>query len=133
MASELEELRAQNATLQNRVMALELEPYITRSGAKPEAIGYILHRLREHYTVDERGVTAQIPGTVPVSWHRWLQALRSAEPFLFAQSRTTNQEGKSGDNPWTKSSWNLTRQALVVRRDPALARTMAAEAGITLG
>jgi hypothetical protein len=119
--NELNLLREQNAALLKKIASLELEPYLTKSGVKFEAVDYVLHRLREHYDVSERGVTAQIPGTVPVSWHRWLQGPRQTEPHLFGHQRMANQEGKSSGNPWAKASWNLTQQALLTRRDPSLA------------
>jgi hypothetical protein len=37
--------------------------------------------------------------------------------------------GGSGDNPWKKDSWNLTRQGEIAKKDPAQAARLKAEAG----
>lgn len=38
-----------------------------------------------------------------------------------------------GENPWTDSGWNMTKQGQIVREDPKRAERMAAAAGTTVG
>jgi hypothetical protein len=124
---QLQRLKQENAALRQQ---LSLKPYLQRMGLRNDAFGYVRHMLEERYDMSETGeFTAKEPMVTPASWHRWAESLRSSHPFLFGGSRTTSAEGRAGDNPWRKESFNLTQQALLTRRDPALARAMASEAG----
>jgi hypothetical protein len=124
---ELQRLKRENAELREQ---LSLRPFLQRSGIRSDAWGYVRSLILERYDLSEDGeFTAKDRLNTPASWHRYLEGLRSTHSFLFTGSRTTNQEGKSGGNPWAKTSWNLTQQALLTRRDPGLAKQMASEAG----
>ena len=42
-------------------------------------------------------------------------------------------EGFKGANPWKPETFNLTKQGEIYRKDPELARRLAAEAGVRIG
>lgn len=53
-------------------------------------------------------------------------------PHLYSDCEETKKTGDTGPNPWAKDSWNMTSQGQIVLKDPAQAKRLAANAGITL-
>ena len=65
-----------------------------------------------------------------------IKALQESKTYLFDEEKVDNtnipSKGTTGKNPWKNDSFNLTEQGRLLRDDPAKARSLAAEAGITL-
>jgi hypothetical protein len=61
----------------------------------------------------------------------WLENLQSDAPHLFVPAGGNAEAAPK--NPWLKDGWNMIQQGEIFKRDPALARKLAADAGIKLG
>jgi hypothetical protein len=61
---------------------------------------------------------------------RWLASLAQEAPHLFAPATGNTDAGVK--NPFEKTSWNLTAQGKLYRENPALAKQLAAQAGVQL-
>lgn len=83
----------------------------------------------EKFTFDKEGK--------PVGIEDIVKPLRESSPHLFKQKPGAEYKPAGGDtppssNPWKKETFNLTEQGKLFRENPAQARQMAAEAGITI-
>lgn len=83
-------------------------------------------------TRDQVGVTPGIDPTV------WLSEMQQKKRHWWPASQSggaagSNGGGVGGDNPWSASGWNLTRQAEMMDQDAARAEQMARSAGTTIG
>lgn len=78
-------------------------------------------------------------GDVPISQHveKWAKS-EAAAPFIAASGTSgsgaqgSGRSGSGDGNPWSKDSFNLTKQGELMKSDPAKARRMAAAAGVVL-
>jgi len=70
----------------------------------------------------------------------FLDGLEEKAPYLFGEKpaevihigRPPAQQGVAEQISFKKETFNLTKQGLIMRRDPARARRLAAEAGVEL-
>jgi hypothetical protein len=78
----------------------------------------------------------------PMTPREFIEGLTKAAPHLFEPSEGSGAGGSGagggggrmpeGGNPWMKETFNLTRQAQVMKADPAAAKRLAAKAGVPL-
>ncbi|NNM72412.1 hypothetical protein [Enterovirga aerilata] len=66
----------------------------------------------------ENGVTREL------ELHEHLKGLARTKPEWFEKHVT----GATATNPWSKSTWNVTKQAMMTRADPEAAKRMKAQA-----
>jgi hypothetical protein len=88
---------------------------------------------------DSRGRVRRMVGGLPevdengeyLSPSRWLKSVRPSNPHWFGDTDVA-AGNVSGPNPWAKNSWNMTEQGQLVLSNPAKAKKLAADAGVTL-
>ncbi|ALQ51902.1 hypothetical protein [Nitrosomonas ureae] len=84
-------------------------------------------------TKDQVGVTPGLDPTV------WLTEMQQKKRYWWPGSQSGNSFGSEGvgnlggENPWSATGWNLTKQAEVHSQDPKRADQMARSAGTTVG
>lgn len=119
-----------------------------KSGVRPEALPDISARATNAIRVengeivitDGKATRYNAATGAPMTVAEWLAEQAKTAPHLFEPNKgggsPGGQQGKQGGdtsvNPWKKETWNMTLQADVYRKDPALARQMAASAGVNL-
>lgn len=125
----------------------------TKLGLKPTAQVDITTRARQVFKLDSNGspVAYEADGktmkygkdTNPLSIVEWCESMKVVAPHLFEESKGTGNAAGSGNgndsggekgNPFKKgsSSYSVTKQMVMMKQDPAKARRLAAEAGVTL-
>lgn len=117
------------------------------NGVIPSAIADVLERARrDGWTLNEKDKVVRIQdgeimfggdGASPLTAKEWvLGALKDQAPYFFERAGGTGAVSLGGgnvmNNPWHKDSWNLTNQGRLVKEKPALAKALAAQAGVTL-
>lgn len=84
-------------------------------------------------TKDQVGVTPGLDPTV------WLTEMQQKKRYWWPGSQSGNSFGSEGggnlggENPWSATGWNLTKQAEIHSQDPKRADQMARSAGTTVG
>ncbi|MBX9638059.1 MAG: hypothetical protein K2Q45_10985 [Nitrosomonas sp.] len=110
-------------------------------GVIPEALDDILLYADNvlDITEDNRVITRDQVGVTPgVDPEVWLSEMQQKKRYWWPGSQSGNSTGSgsggiSGDNPWTATGWNLTKQAEVLSQDPKRAEQFARSAGTTVG
>lgn len=113
-----------------------------KKGVEPDSYEYVqiyaermLDRLDDGtiVTKDNVGVT---PGVDP---DVWLSEMQQRHRKWWPASQSGNSTGNggggsiSGDNPWTATGWNITKQTEILTADPKRAEQMARSAGTFVG
>jgi hypothetical protein len=57
--------------------------------------------------------------------------LKPVAPHFYREDEDT-AKNSDGSNPWSKNSWNMTQQGQLVLSNPAKAKKLASDAGVTL-
>lgn len=90
-------------------------------------------------TEDNRVITRDQVGVTPgIDPEVWLTEMQQKKRYWWPGSQSGNSTGSgsggiSGDNPWTATGWNLTKQGEVLSQDPKRADQLARSAGTTVG
>jgi hypothetical protein len=113
-------------------------------GVQPHALPDVLNRSRDAgWSLNEKGQLIQTvngvmsfgaDGASPLTPKEWVNgALKDTAPHFFATPHGINALGGTGGggskNPFTKDGWNMTEQGRIAKENPALAKTLAANAG----
>lgn len=140
ITAERDELRAEKRATAIQKAALEV---LLADKVTPEAQPDALLLASAVFTIDEQGnvVTAEnrlgiTPGLTPKLWLAEMQA--KGRPWWPASegggARGNHGGSRSGDNPWSAESWNVTNQGKIARdKGLDVATQMAKAAGTTLG
>ena len=101
----------------------------------------VLARATEgaEWGTDSRGRVRRMVNGLPevdengeyLSPSRWLKSMRPQNPHWFGDTDVA-PDTSTGPNPWSKEHWNMASQGQIVLKDPAQAKRLAANAGITL-
>lgn len=83
---------------------------------------------REGVEVDDKGVVQGVKGALAELLKAKPYLKKDASPAIGAGTKPGAQSGEA--NPWKNETYNLTRQAILLRDNPALAARFKAEAGI---
>jgi len=110
-------------------------------GVIPEALDDVLLYADSilDLTEDNRVVTRDQVGVTPgIDPEVWLTEMQQKKRYWWPGSQSGNSTGSgssgiSGDNPWTATGWNLTRQGEIVNQDPKRAEQLARSAGTSVG
>lgn len=100
----------------------------------PEAVGDLTLLARSAFKITDGKVLTE-DGRDP---NQWLEDRKKTSPYLWAPAKGAGAGGQgggdtTGENPFSGKGWNLTKQGQMVQQDPAKAKTMAEQAGTTVG
>lgn len=123
-----------------RTITDEIRKGCAKVGVAPEVLEDIIALTTALCTKTEDGsvVTNEQSGCQGLSIEVWLQTQRQNRPYWFGESRGAGAggsgggKGGSGENPWTHDGWNITKQGIIMRDDPAKAEQLAKAAGTTV-
>lgn len=140
LEKKIRQLERENAALTVRA---ELQPMAWAAGVRAEALDDVLNRAERNFNVGEnRKLTAKDSGYGP---DQWIKELRKTASHLFTEAGTGSgnepeersrlpREFTGLNNPWSKQSWNLTRQGQVFQlHGEAVAERLAELAGVKFG
>lgn len=110
-------------------------------GVIPEALDDILLYADSvlDLTEDNRVITRDQVGVTPgVDPEVWLTEMQQKKRYWWPNSQSGGSTGSgsggiSGDNPWTATGWNITKQTEILTADPKRAEQMARSAGTFVG
>lgn len=118
------------------------------AGLRKGAEADLLSRGREVFSVDndgnlvardEKGEMRYGAAGQPLTPSEFIKDLASKAEHLFDANAGGGAIGGAGSggsgsgvNPWKKETYNLTEQALLIKKDPAKAKEMAAKAGVPI-
>lgn len=110
-------------------------------GVIPEALDDVLLYADNilDITEDNRVVTRDQVGVTPgVDPEVWLTEMQQKKRYWWPGSQSGNSTGSgsggiSGDNPWTATGWNITKQTEILNADQKRAEQMARSAGTSVG
>ncbi|MBP9869906.1 MAG: hypothetical protein KBC53_00205 [Nitrosomonas sp.] len=133
------ELKAkdQKRTIHDKARAAAL-----KMGVIPEALDDILLYADNvmEITEDGRVITKDQVGVTPgVDPEVWLSEMQQKKRYWWPASQSGDSKGNgggggiSGDNPWTATGWNITKQTEILAADPKRAEQMARSAGTFIG
>jgi len=133
------ELKAkdQKRTIHDRARAAAL-----KMGVIPEALDDILLYADNvmEITEDCRVITKDQVGVTPgVDPEVWLSEMQQKKRYWWPASQSGDSKGNgggggiSGDNPWTATGWNITKQTEILNADQKRAEQMARSAGTFVG
>lgn len=133
------ELKAkdQKRTIHDKARAAAL-----KIGVIPEALDDILLYADNvmEITEDGRVITKDQVGVTPgVDPEVWLSEMQQKKRYWWPASQSGDSKGNgggggiSGDNPWTATGWNITKQTEILAADPKRAEQMARSAGTFVG
>lgn len=120
----------------NRTIADAVRGAATDAKLLPGAITDAMTRAQGSFTIqDGKVLTAE--GKTPADWiedrkqdaAHWWPVARGAG----AHGNDGNGNFNDADNPWSAKNWNITKQGVLVRQDPAKAQRLAEQAGSKLG
>jgi len=135
---------------QRSVIDRDLTDAALAAGVRPTAIpdllfraeraGWILTEKNKVVLRDDEGGTQYVigaDGASPLTPKEWINGhVRDTAPHFFDMPTGGGALGSNGatgsKNPWLKESWNMTEQGKIFREKPALAKQMAAAAGVNL-
>ena len=133
------ELKAkdQKRTIHDKARAAAL-----KIGVIPEALDDILLYADNvmEITEDGRVITKDQVGVTPgVDPEVWLSEMQQKKRYWWPGSQSGDSKGNgggggiSGDNPWTATGWNITKQTEILNADQKRAEQMARSAGTYVG
>ena len=133
------ELRAKEKTrnIHDRARAAAI-----KAGVIPEALDDILLYADNvmELTDDGRVITKDQVGVTPgIDPEVWLTEMQQKKRYWWPASQSGGSTGNgngggfSGDNPWTATGWNITKQTEVLNADPKRAEQLARSAGTYIG
>ncbi|MDV6347483.1 hypothetical protein R2083_08140 [Nitrosomonas sp. Is35] len=133
------ELKAkdQKRTIHDKARAAAL-----KIGVIPEALDDILLYADNvmEITEDGRVITKDQVGVTPgVDPEVWLSEMQQKKRYWWPASQSGDSKGNgggggiSGDNPWTATGWNITKQTEILNADQKRAEQMARSAGTYVG
>lgn len=143
-------LEKENLTLKQKVeesvVGSALATAAVTLKVRPEAIDDFITRGRKVFKADESGKSVAFEGDTPINGksgkpltiEEWGGGLRKTASFLFLPSvgggAHNEGSGASGTvkNPFDPKAKDITQQAVLIRTNRTLAKTMAAEFGIDL-
>lgn len=123
-----EERQAAEAEFAKKELAFEVKTALQESGVKREALAMLAQVVM---TQNPDLSTEDIPDAVADTIK--LLDLSPSNRVAAGTGGSPSGPGATGDNPWTKARWNLSRQWAMEKQDPAKAAKMAAAAGSALG
>ena len=100
-----------------------------------------LYRLLQENLRTKDGQPVAVAGGVEVPVSEYIANLKNPGSGYEHHFSATNRSGMGGagsarhsavpgqNNPWTKDSWNVTQQMILIGKDPDMARLLKAEAG----
>lgn len=106
--------------------------------ARAERSGWVMSERGRVVMRDEDAIAIGADGITPLTPREWINGqLRDQAPHFFDMptgggSLGSGASGAGGKNPWSKDNWNMTEQGQIILKDPAQARRLAANAGVTL-
>lgn len=100
------------------------------------------HQVRNRIRVDDDGNISVVddtgvprvsmrPGCPSMTLEEYLDELKASKPMLFrspGNSSTSTASATSETNPFAAKTWNISRQMILMRQDPAKAARLEAEA-----
>ncbi len=137
---QLETLKTQNATLasenenfvqQGRTRTINdaLRSVATELKVIPEALDDVL-LYAPHFEINDLGsvVTKDSTGMAGLDAKAWLMNNQAKKPHWFPATEGAGTRsragGSAGNNPWSKSTFNLTEQGRITRENPQLAEQL---------
>lgn len=108
---------------------------LAQKGFRKEAVEDALLSGSQLFDVNEDGTVFNKDGLTPETWLSDLQAKRPHwwEASSGGGAGGAGGPGVGGDNPFSKASWNVTKQGELVRANPTKAAQMAQLAGVSIG
>ncbi|MDO4696847.1 MAG: hypothetical protein Q4A49_04890 [Neisseria sp.] len=109
------------------------------AGIHKTAFEDALARAQTAFVLSDDGEAAAKDGVFgkdgsPLTLKEWFEGMKEAVPHWFPAPQGAGATGvvrQNGvKNPWSKETWNMTEQGRMYRENPALARSLAAQAGI---
>lgn len=150
---ELEGLRTKLTTTESQLAARTIDAALVEAGAEfglrptahddAVARGRTLFKLEDGQPVAYKG-DEKLYGKdgSPLSPREFIESLTKTAPHLFEPSEGGGAGGSGagggggrlpdGGNPWAKETFNLTKQAQILKTDKAAAQRLAAKAGVPL-
>lgn len=136
-AAVIERFEAQERT---RTIHDSLRAVASKANVIDTAMEDVLMLAERVFEINDAGevVTKDIPGqTLGLRPDVWLTEMKAKRPHWWPASKGGGAGGgvggAGGDNPWSHSGWNLTKQGQIVRESGEKARQLAAAAGTTVG
>lgn len=140
--------KADNESLRAELARLQIDGAVTSAasefGLRSSASEDVISRARSVWRLGDDGKPVAMNGDEkiygragePISMKEWVETLSKSAPHLFEPNGGSNASGSGagsagsdGINPWADKTWNLTKQAEMLKSDPAKARRMASMAG----
>ena len=129
------------AEVQRKISDTVTEALRKSAGLQPTAYDDALMLAERVFEIDELGrvVTRDGVGVTPgIDPTVWLSEVKSKRPHWWGPTvgggaAGSHTGGVSSDNPWSAKSWNMTKQAEIMRSDMERAKQMARSAGSFVG
>lgn len=150
-ATELGKRDDQITTLSGKLSKVKINSKLLEAGAeaglRKSATEDLLARGNKEFSLDKEGnlVALDDDGNPkygkagePLTPQEFVNGLAENAPHLFDPNEGTGSGGSGGggggggENPWKKDSFNMTKQALMIKENPSQAKRMATQAGVTL-
>lgn len=140
----LEAAEAERDRLVADMRAAAVEQAVREAAAQaevdPDMVPFLLEHVRDRLTLRDGRVVAADGGDSARGAAEVIADMRRDGSLPAAFFRVGSGGGAPGSgggpagvaNPWAPESYNLTRQGELLRSNPALARSLAGEAGVTL-
>lgn len=149
---ERDRLRQENTALQGEIEGFKASDRSRRIGdsvlkaaqkmkVRVEAHDDVIAAADRIFELDDTGtvVAKDNVGVTPgVSPEVWLTDIQSKKPHWWGESVGGGASGgqgrtNTGENPWKRDSWNVTKQGQIIRQDPRKAEQLAKAAGTKVG
>lgn len=115
---------------------------VANAGPLEEVKDLVEHQVRNSIRVDDDGNINVVdgngiprvstrPGFPSMTLEEYMDELKASRPTLFRSpgtSSTSTTSATSEPNPFAAKTWNISRQMILMRQDPAKAARMEAEA-----
>ena len=148
---QLEDAKGKTTSLENKLSELMIDKALSEAGAeygvRSSAIPDLINRGRSIFKMedgkvvpyDDKGEKMYHTTGDLITPRQFVEKLAESAPHLFEDNRGSGSQGGKGGsqggsahpgvNPWKKETLNLTAQGAMIKKDPAKAKRMAAEAG----
>jgi hypothetical protein len=126
---DIAKLQAENVALQQQLAIQRLTPELARAGVAAGAVDDVLRRVQADFRIVDGRLTPLDP-SLPNDIGEYLANLRASAPHLFQSTSTTKADmpPSTANNPFRRDQLNITKQAQLIRKNPALAQRLQAEA-----